>query len=164
MKTKMNTLLVMIPLLMFFGCSKAQEQQDVKTLLSDSTKQNEIMNAICADQDMMMNMMGHIINNDDALNMMRGNEDMMTHMMGDGKMMMNMMSQDSSISMMMMGDMMQMMENDSVMCGKMSNMMMNNNHMMNMMMDMMHDKGMKMGDGKDQKMMHMNMHMKGGMH
>ncbi|MHB1279133.1 MAG: hypothetical protein ACYC1Q_12140 [Bacteroidia bacterium] len=123
-----NGLLLLIVGAFLVGCSN----QRAENLLKDPDKQNEIMTAICNDHQMMTNMMGHMMKNDHAMQMMKGNQGMMGKMMeGNHAMMGNMMPH-----------MVKMMEKDSSMCRMMGEKMMMNDHTKGMMMDMMKEKGM----------------------
>lgn len=88
MRTIINSLIVAAFTLLFAACSKAQDQS-AQEILQDTTKQNEIMETISHDNQMMMNMMGHIKNNNHAMQMMAENQNMM---------------QDTTTSNMMMGN------------------------------------------------------------
>ncbi|WP_127020678.1 hypothetical protein [Flagellimonas beolgyonensis] len=132
MDIKFNSLMILVLTLFLVGCSQAQKQS-AEEVLKDPAMQDAIMENISSDHQMMMNMMGHMMDNDHAMQMIMGNQEMMHTMMGNREAMMNMMMQDSTISKMMMGNMLQMMEQDSAFGNRMTNMMMGNQHMMDMM-------------------------------
>ena len=69
MKTKINLFIAVTLTLLFYGCSQPQNQS-AKEILQDSTKQAEIMDAICNDSLLMSNMMTHIMKNDSCMHMM----------------------------------------------------------------------------------------------
>ncbi|WP_285655771.1 hypothetical protein [Allomuricauda sp. NBRC 101325] len=132
MDLKFYSLKIMALTLMLVGCSQAKKQS-VDEVLMDPTMRDAIMENISNDHQMMMNMMGHMMDNYHAMQMIMGNQEMMHSMMGNRQAMMNMMMQDSTISNMMMGNMLKMMEQDSTFGNRMTNMMMGNQHMMSMM-------------------------------
>ncbi len=161
-KTVINSLLTGAMIIVMLGCTKNREKS-ADELLQDETMANEIMETISNDHEMMMNMMDHMKQSDHAMQLIAGNKGMMQHIMGNRQMMKNMMMQDSAMTNMIMGDIMEMMEQDSVFCNRMSIRMGGNKHMINTMMNMMHQKGMKMGEGKEKENMHMQMHRHGDM-
>ena len=132
MNIKFNSAVIVALTLIFVGCSQAQNLS-AEEVLKDPKMQDAIMETIANDHQMMMNMMGHMQNNQHAMQMMVQNKNMMHTMMGNRQGMMNMMMQDSTFSNMMMGNMLDMMEQDSAFGNRMSRRMMGNRHMMGMM-------------------------------
>ncbi|MGN7516062.1 MAG: hypothetical protein ACTHOM_16915 [Allomuricauda sp.] len=132
MDIKFNSAVILALTCILVGCSQAQNQS-AEELLRDPNMQDAIMENIASDHQMMMNMMGHMVNNEHAMQMMAQNQDMMHSMMGNRQAMMNMMMKDSTFSNMMMGNMLEMMEQDSAFGSRMSHRMMGNQHMMDMM-------------------------------
>lgn len=134
-----NGLLLLIAGAFLTSCSN--KSQTAEELLKDPDKREEIMTAICADHQMMTNMMDHMMKNDHAMQMMMGNQEMMSQMI-QGEHAMGMMEGNHEMMGNMMQHMMKMMQKDTSMCRMMGEMMMKDDHTKGMMMDMMKEDGM----------------------
>lgn len=129
---------------MINGC--AGQGNGATEILNDEQQREEIMVAISNDQEMMNQMMDHMMKSDYTMQMMEGRPGMMGKMKGNRQIMMNMMEKDTVMAKMMMENMMGLMEKDSTMSKMMGGIMMDNKHMMEMMQQM----------GKSGGMMHHN--------
>ena len=123
MKTTTQLCAFVIALLMLGSTGMAQPADEI---LKDGAQRKKIMTAICNDHEMMTEMMGHMTQNDHAMQMMRGNREMMQQMMGDQEMAKGMEKKDVKMAGMMMDNMMSAMETDSTLCKAMCGKMMQN--------------------------------------
>lgn len=137
-----NTIKTVV-LLMFAGFFTAcQESQTTEQVLADEAQRQEIMQTIVNKHDMMMEMMGMMMNGQYSKMMMSGNKEMMGMMMGDQQIMQDMMKETPGMMEGMMQNMMEMCQNDSAQSDYMIEMMYGNHMMMQGMMDKMHQNGM----------------------
>ena len=134
----MKTLVIIFSVFCLLALNSCAQKTDVKAMLQDSEKRNEIFSEIVSDSIMMTSFMETMQNSMNAMRMMRGNRMMMGHMMKENGM--NMMMKDS----IMMGNMMQMMHKKGMLS---KNCMDSSYHMMRMWKQKMN--GMKMMDQED---------------
>lgn len=116
------------------GC--ADQKQTPEVILANKETRDQVMGAISDDNEMMNEMMAHMMQSDHTMQMMEGNQGMMVKMMGNHQVMMQMMEKDTAMASMMMDQMMGMMEKDSTLCNTMCKKMGGNKHMMDMMQQM----------------------------
>lgn len=136
MRKMMNYAIGMLLIATMLSSCNQQENESVNSLLSNAEKQDEIMTAISSDHNMMENMMGHIMQNEHAMQMMQMNEGMMQKMM-KGDHLMGMMKGNKEMMASMMEKMVGMADADSSLCKQMTGMMMEHPNMMKMMKEMM---------------------------
>jgi len=130
-------------LLMITGFFAAcQQPRSIEQALADEPQRKEVMQTIVNNQEMMTEMVGMMMNNEQGKMMISGNKEMMGMMMGNQQMMQDMVKESPGIMQNMMQNMMQMCQNDSSQCNQMAEMMSGNHAMMQSMMGMMHQKGM----------------------
>ena len=112
--TMKNTIKIVILLMMTGLFTACQEPQSTEEVLADETQRKEVMQTIVNNDEMMMEMMGVMMNSKDGKMMLSRNKEMMGMMMDNQQMMKDMSK-----------------ANPDMMQGMMQN-----------MMDMMHQKGM----------------------
>lgn len=131
----MNTWIQISGIAFLLLCSCANKTQTAPEILSNEQLRNEIMETVSNDEEMLAEMMSHIIHSDHSVELLQGNRQIMHEIMANNQMMGGMMQKDTVMAGKMMERMMGMMAKDSSFCKMMSKKMSGNNHMMGMMKD-----------------------------
>ncbi len=142
----LKTLLIIAGLAISIASCSQRQFPPASELLQDKPMQDSIMAKISSDPQLMTNMMDHMRNNGNAMQMMQNGQMIQNgQMMQNGRMqsMMNMTGGDSTT----VRNMFNMMVQNPAMMSMMMNMMAQNPQSMKMMQNMMQHKGMMGGMG-----------------